>query len=270
MNIKNYLDKDLIKIGTLARNRADILYEIATMAKGSPLLENYSTDDIFNALLQRENQGSTAFGNGIAIPHCSLDSLDDFVFGLITAPQGIEFNSSDDSPSFIFFFIIGPTKKRSQHIFLLSAISKLIKRADAASDLAEAESADEVISLFLSTVQPEEEIISQKEKCIFHVLVQNEEYFQDILQIFAASVPGSVTVLETNNAGTYLHTMPLFSSFWHEDTRIFTRLIISVVDKAFCNDIIRRINMINDKITKESGVLVTVQDLLYTSGSIEF
>jgi len=270
MNIRNYLDKDLIKIGTLAKNRADILYEIADMAKTNPLLAKYSVDDIFNALLQRENQGSTAFGNGIAIPHCALDNIDDFILGIITAPQGIEFNSPDGLPTFIFFFILGPVQKRSQHIFLLSSISKMIKQTNAASDLADAKTPEAVMDLFLKTVQPGEEIISQKEKCIFHVLVQNEDYFQEILQIFAASVPGSVTVLETNNAGNYMHSMPLFSSFWHEDTRIFTRLIISVVDKAFCNDIIRRIHMIDDSIYKNPGVLVTVQDLLYTSGSIEF
>jgi hypothetical protein len=94
--------------------------------------------------------------------------------------------------------------------------------------------------------------------------------FEDILQVFSAAVKGSITVVETNNAGYYLHRLPLFSAYWSDVTQTFNRLIIAVVDRDFTNDVIRRIHMVANNIEKETGVLITVQDLVYTSGSIEF
>jgi hypothetical protein len=51
---------------------------------------------------------------------------------------------------------------------------------------------------------------------------------------------------------------------------MFNRLIIAVADKSKCNDIIRRINLISDDINSKSGVLITVNDLLYAGGWIDF
>ncbi len=270
MNITSYLTADYIKIGTNAKNRADLLYEIAQLAKKSPLLSKHSIDEVYTALLARENIGSTGFENGIAIPHCMFEDVTDFVVGLITIPQGIDFNSYDKEPTFVFFFIIGPTAKRNRHIFLLSSISKLLRTPDAASDIAGFSTPDDILQFVLSRLEPKDELISQKEKCMFQVLVQKEEYFEEILKIFASAVPDSVTVLETNNAGHYLHHLPLFSAFWSDESRIETKLIIGIIERSFCNDIIRRINMITSEEVDQTGVLITVQDLLFTSGAIEF
>ncbi len=270
MNMTTYFTAAHIKIGTNAKNRADLLYEIAQLAKKSPLLSKHSTDEVYTALLARENIGSTGFENGIAIPHCMFEDLTDFVVGLITVPQGIDFNAYDKKPTFVFFFIIGPAGKRSQHIFLLSSISKLLNVPGAASNIAGFSTPDDILQFVLSRLQPKDEVVSQKEKCMFQVFVQKEEYFEEILKIFASAVPGSVTVLETNNAGNYLHHLPLFSAFWSEESRIATKLIIGIIERSFCNDVIRRINMINSEKDGQTGVLITVQDLLFTSGAIEF
>jgi len=270
MNIADYLKPDYVTVGSTGKNRADILHEIASLAAKSPILSKLTTEDIYQALVTRENMGSTGFGGGIAIPHCSFEGIEDFVVGILTKPEGVDFNSYDKQPARVFFFIIGPKSKRSQHIFLLSTISKVMKTEGSADRLSRAADPQQLIETFTGAVNPQEEVISQKEKCLFQVLIQREDFFEEILQIFAASVPGSITVLETVNAGHYLHSLPLFSALWSEETRKSTRVIIAVTDKVFCNDIIRRIQMIDDSITGEPGVLITVQDLLFTSGSIDF
>lgn len=270
MNITDYLKPEYVVLGSKAKNRADILHEIAVLASQSPVTGSVSTEEIYQALVTRENIGSTGFGGGIAIPHCSFDTIEDFVVGIVTKPDGLDFNAYDKKPTRVFFFIVGPRDQRRNHIYLLSTFSKIMKTPGSADKLVEAPSAQQVIDLFTDTVHPGEEVISQNEKCLFQVLIQKDEFFEDILQIFASAGPGSVTVLETMNAGHYLHTLPLFAALWSEDTRKATRLILAVTEKSFCNDIIRRIQMIDDTITSREGVLIAVQDLLFTSGSIDF
>ena len=270
MSLKDSLRPECVQIGSTAQNKHDVLMEIAGLAHKSPVLSGHSEEDIFNALEARERIGSTGFGKGIAIPHCSLEKLDEFVVGLLIVPGGIDFHSLDGQSTRMFFFIIGPEARRNQHIQILSSISKFLKTPDIIDRFLEDQDKKTIYNRIISLVPSGEEVKEKKGKCLFHVFIQKEEYFDDILQIFSASVQGSISVIETNNAGYYLHALPLFSSFWSEKSKTFSRIILAVVDKALSNDVIRRINMVAEDIEKEEGILIAVQDLFYTSGSIEF
>jgi len=46
-------------------------------------------------LKDREEVGSTGFGNEIAIPHCVIDNISDFVVGVLVIPDGVDYNSID-------------------------------------------------------------------------------------------------------------------------------------------------------------------------------
>ena len=104
------------------------------------------------------------------------------------------------------------------------------------------------------------------QQCLFHVIIQREEHFDEILEIFSASVQGSVAVIEAKSAGAYLHRIPLFAAYWTEQPSSHSSIILAVVDKGLCNDIIRRISLVVDNLDREPGVLVSVQDLLYSAG----
>jgi hypothetical protein len=81
-------------------------------------------------------------------------------------------------------------------------------------------------------------------------------------------VEGAVSVLEASSAGEYLHKMPLFSSFWTDADQGFNKIILAVVDKRLVNDAIRRINLVRP--SDGTGILITVHDLLYIDGAINF
>jgi mannitol/fructose-specific phosphotransferase system IIA component (Ntr-type) len=264
------LRPEAVQVGSRARTKHEILRDIAVLARKSPILSAIGEDDIYHALEARENIGSTGFEEGIAIPHCSLESLEDFVVGVLIHTSGIDFHAIDSKKTTIFFFIIGPKGNRNSHIQILSSISKLMKTPEVAKHLRNARDPGTIIGFLEGIFRFKEEIPEKKGSCIFHVFIQREDLFEDILQVFSAAVKGSITVVETNNAGYYLHRLPLFSAYWSDVTQTFNRLIIAVVDRDFTNDVIRRIHMVANNIEKETGVLITVQDLVYTSGSIEF
>jgi len=270
MDIFNSIRVECVKIESKAKNKREILIELAETAKKCDVLRAYSKEQIFKALEEREKIGTTGFGNGIAIPHCSLDDIDEFVVGILIVSQGVDFESLDGELTKVFFFIIGPKTERTRHIQILSSISKIASIPEIIVNLLEAQTASSVLGVFISRIEKREKVSKPMEECLFQVIVQDDQYFNDILQTFSAIVQGAVVVIETNNAGYYLHKLPIYSSFWTEETKTASRVILAVVKKDLMNDIIRRINLIVDRIEERPGVLITVQDLIYTSGLIEF
>ncbi|MBT3274629.1 MAG: PTS sugar transporter subunit IIA [Spirochaetales bacterium] len=269
MSVLDIVGESFIDTDVIARKKEDVFPRIAELAKQSKALRKYSADEIVQALIKREKLGTTGFGGGIAIPHCAFPDLDDFVVGFCRVREGVKFDALDGKPVYVLFFIIGPEGRRNTHIQILSTISKILADEKNVSALRTAGATSEVMNIIKSEQGPPPDVEQVKERCIFHILVQREEYFDKVMQILSAEVQGEIAVMEAHNAGYYLHRMPLFSAYWGEDSGKFTRLIIAVADKGVCNDIIRRIYLIDDDINRKGGILVTAQDLLFAGGSLD-
>ncbi len=245
------------------RTKDDVLKRIAELVGDS------DSEDIYNALQEREMAGSTGFGNGIALPHARLESIDSFKVGIIVSQKGIDFDAVDGKKVRIFAFIVGPKEKRTEHISILSALSRVLKSEDARKDILAAKDSEDLRKRFLSHAAPETgKNMDNKPRCLFSVVIQRQEYFSDILELFSAEVPGEISVLEASNAGRYLHSMPLFAGYWNEKPDNFNRIILAVVDKTIMNDLVRRIQTILDG--DNEGIHIAVQDLIYSWGKLDF
>ncbi len=250
-----------------ALDKAGVLKLISDIAARDVLLKGRKADDIYRALSRREEVGSTGLDRGVAIPHCSFPDLEGFVTGLLIIPRGVDFHSLDGDPSRLVFFIVGPEDARNTHVHILSTISKLSQDGALLENIKAAASEERAMKLlepFLRQVAGGE----GGEKCLFTIVVQAEELFTDILEILSSEVEGAVTVVEANRAGSYLNRLPLFSAFWNDEGKGFSRIISAVVNKRMMNDTIRRINIVRPDDGR--GVLITVNELLYLDGSIDF
>ncbi len=259
---------ECIKIGTSAQTKEQLIEEIGRLAKQSSVLSNIDRELIEKRLIEREKIVSTGLTNGIAIPHCTFDKLDSFVVGLIIIPEGIDYKSFDKKKSNLVFFIIGNKKDRNKHIKILSSISKLSKDTELFNKIKNTKEPLEAFNVLQSGIDIPVEVNGKINKCQFVIHVQDEDLFFDVLEILSSGADGSISVLETMNAGYYLNKLPLFSTFWNDTDKVFSRVIIAVVDSKLMNDTIRRINMVKEKNAK--GILVTVNNVLYSDGSIDF
>lgn len=88
------------------------------------------TKDLFNGLLQRERLGSTAIGEGVAIPHCKLKGLKDPIVMLAISSEGIAFGAPDGEPSHLFFLVASSPENPSLNLQILAAIAHLVRKAD--------------------------------------------------------------------------------------------------------------------------------------------
>lgn len=269
MNLVDVLRGECIQPNLPAAGKDEALAAIAGLAKKSPILAPVSEEALLEALKTREEMGSTAFGEGVAIPHCRLSGIDDFVVGVATSQEGVPFDAIDGKPVRLFVFIIAPERESNEHIRLLSAISQVLRIPGAMGEIQSATTPEAIQESFLRHTRDEVETKDHAGRNLVHLFVQNEEAFQDLLEIFASMDTCSVMVVEAEQSGTYLAKMPLFAGFWSDAERGFNRIIVAVVDKKLTNDTLRRIEAVVGSLDESREILVTVQEVFYAAGHID-
>jgi len=269
MKLSDCLPEECVLINPKVNDKTFLLKVIAETARKSSVLSSKSNEEIFAKLSEREKLGSTGFGKGIAIPHCSFDGISDFVLGIITLKDGIDFDSLDGEKTHLFVFIIAPSDKRNVHIRYLSAISGVLRIPEAVEEILAGNNEMVVRESFLRYTSEQEVNKEKKDFNILHVFVQSEDKFEDVLSILTEVNETNISVLEANNADKYLHALPLFSSFWNEKKKGFQRMIIATIEKSLTNDVLRKINLLIDSLDEKTGIMVLMQNIGYWNGSID-
>ncbi|MEA3227265.1 MAG: PTS sugar transporter subunit IIA, partial [Planctomycetota bacterium] len=126
MRLADVLRKECIVANVQFGNKAEAIREVSRLAKQCSVLENVSEQEILAGLQAREAIGSTGVGKGVAIPHCRLKSVTEFVVGLITVPSGVDFDAIDAGKVKLIVFIIAPEVESNKHVRLLSVISQIL------------------------------------------------------------------------------------------------------------------------------------------------
>jgi len=268
MKLVDALCEQCIAVGLAPTDKDAVLTKIAQLAKSQSTLENITEADLVEALKNREALGSTGFGRGIAIPHCRLDAISDFIIGLITIPDGVGFDSLDDQDVRLVVFIIGPNDRPTENIRLLSGISRILANRDAVHEMIASTTEKALMESFLRYGRDEFDMRQDGARSIIHVFIQNEDYFREILEVFGSIEKSYTVVMGAENTSAYLSKMPLFAGFWTDTPRTFCRVIIASVLKNMTNETIRQIESITGDLSESSGILVTVQELLFSAGSL--
>ncbi|MFO7906971.1 MAG: PTS sugar transporter subunit IIA [Planctomycetota bacterium] len=271
MRLFNALGLETIAAKAKLADKDEGLREVVRLAKASPLLKDVPEEAILEGLKQREVLGSTGFGGGIAIPHCRLEGVGGFVMGLISVEgEGMDFEAMDGEPVRLIAFMIGPESEPDEHIHLLSAISQAMLVPGAVEEMASAATPEALRESFLRHVRDELEIPEEEGgRHLFQVLVQEEDLFHDILQVFSGIESARMVVVTAQNAGTYLSRIPLFADLWSDHSNRNTQVIVAVVSKQISNETIRRIERITGPLSRRRDVLLVVQDIYYCRGAIE-
>lgn len=82
---------------------------------------------LVDVLLEREELGSTAIGEGIAIPHGKLAGVSNVVAAFGRSTRGIDFDSLDGTPTRLFFLLVAPEDSAGVHLKALARVSRLLK-----------------------------------------------------------------------------------------------------------------------------------------------
>lgn len=126
--------------------RSEVLTAIANLLKHSCRIE---AEPIFRALERREQAGSTAVGNGLAIPHARIPGIDAPVTMFARTRSPIRFGSADGKPVSDFFVILVPAEGATEtHLQLLRSAAELFSNPAFCATLAAATRASGVADAF--------------------------------------------------------------------------------------------------------------------------
>ncbi len=125
MQLASLVRPELIFPNLTAGTRDQVLHELAVRISAASGWA--SADDLYAQLTEREALGSTALGNGVAIPHCKLARLSQPIVALGVVPQGVDFGAPDGLPVSVFLVVASPTRSPAEHLQALAAISRWVK-----------------------------------------------------------------------------------------------------------------------------------------------
>jgi PTS system nitrogen regulatory IIA component len=145
MKITDILSSDMVVADLKGTTKPDILNELAKALAAK--YKEIKLTDLTAVLAERERLGSTAIGDGIAIPHGKLRGVTKIIGAFGRHAAGVDFDSLDGEPSQIFFVLVAPEDSASLHLKALARVSRLLKESSFRSRLLAAKDGDELYSL---------------------------------------------------------------------------------------------------------------------------
>jgi PTS system nitrogen regulatory IIA component len=127
MKILDFLCSGAIIPDLKSTTKKELIDEMVSAMVEAGAFEKKHKVKIVDVLLARESLGSTAIGQGIAIPHGKTDCVDTLVAGLGVSKKGIDFDALDGEPAHIFFLLAAPVDSAGPHLKALARVSRLLK-----------------------------------------------------------------------------------------------------------------------------------------------
>lgn len=141
----DFLGPESITIDLKAQDKKSAIIELIELLHKEKKIKK--TNELIEAVLEREKLGSTGIGQGVAIPHGKNDSVSEQLGVLGISQKGVDFNSLDGEPVYIIFLLIGPVDVAGQHLKALARISRLFKDKFFRQSLKNSKSVQEVVKI---------------------------------------------------------------------------------------------------------------------------
>ena len=152
MRLTELLEEDGIISDLKARNKIGVLEELVETLK--QLHPSVDKNALVKVLLERERLGSTGIGDGVAIPHGKFHAVSHPVISFGRSLKGLDFESVDGEPAYLFFLLVAPENSASVHLKALAKIAKILKNSTFRKALMEAQGKKD---LYQAIIQNDEE-----------------------------------------------------------------------------------------------------------------
>jgi PTS system nitrogen regulatory IIA component len=136
MRLSELLYEDSVIPDMKATDKTEVLEELVeALRKRLPSLDKNA---LVKVLLERERLGSTGIGDGIAIPHGKFHGVDQPIISFGRSLKGLDFESVDGEPAYLFFLLVAPENSASVHLKALARVAKILKNSTYRKTLMEA------------------------------------------------------------------------------------------------------------------------------------
>src|SRR3954470_19991528 len=122
MKLKDFIVADAIVADLAASDRDGALRELVTSLATAGALPQDAVDDVVGALIKREQNGSTGFGKGVAVPHVKHPKVAKMAGTVGRSVNGIDFAALDHQPVYSVVLLLSPENQPQQHLQAMNAV----------------------------------------------------------------------------------------------------------------------------------------------------
>ena len=144
MRITDLLAPEAVELGVSVASKSDAIEKLISLHAGAGNLRD--VDAYREAILAREAGGTTAIGEGMAIPHAKTDAVANPALAAITVPEGVDYEAPDGKDSTLLFMIAAPPEG-DVHLEVLARLMTMLMDVDWRNELLAAQSVDEFLKL---------------------------------------------------------------------------------------------------------------------------
>lgn len=144
MKLSEIMSGNSIFMGLKSNSKRQLLQDLANKAAE---ITGINERTIFDTVLERENLGSTGFGEGTALPHGRFAELDKVYgfFAKLNSP--VDFEAIDGKPVDLIFMLLSPEGNGADHLTALAQASRILKDESTRTKIRQISSAQEIYAL---------------------------------------------------------------------------------------------------------------------------
>jgi len=146
MQLGDFLDFDAITSRLSGGNKKSLLQQLANLAAQQL---GTTPAEILATVTEREQLGSTGFGQGVAIPHGKIDGLTRIYCLFARLSEPIEYKAIDGKPVDLVFLLLSPSDAGAEHLKALASISRVTRHLPTLDKMRGARSRDALAAVLM-------------------------------------------------------------------------------------------------------------------------
>jgi len=147
MKFVDFVSRDAIRTSIDVDSKDQVIRAMANSLLESGKVSEDQHESIIEAILKREELGSTGIGRGVAVPHTKHPSVSELVGTVAVSEEGVDFDSLDGEKVHLLFLLVSPPDRPGDHLRALENISRQLRDETFCRFLKQSKTPDDVWQL---------------------------------------------------------------------------------------------------------------------------
>lgn len=147
MKLADLIHKPSIVTELQATDRNGVIRELVQSLAENGALSPDHVDAVARAAINRERQGSTGFGKGVAVPHVKHASIEKMTATIGRSSRGVDFAALDRAPVYVVVMLLSPADAPEEHLAAMERIFRYLQREKFRRFLRQADSHKAIVEL---------------------------------------------------------------------------------------------------------------------------
>lgn len=157
MKLSDLIHSDSVIPEIKATDRNGVIRELIESLAAHGAIGSEHVDTLVRAVVARENQGSTGFGKGVAVPHVKHKCLDKMMATIGRSSTGVDFVALDRAPVYTVIMLLSPADAPEDHLAGMEKIFRYLQRENFRRFLRQADSHQAIMDLIVEADELQDE-----------------------------------------------------------------------------------------------------------------